>query len=807
MLAAIVAAGFALALLALVGGGVFGWYVYARIAADLPTVDGLRTYAPPEMSRIYAGNQAIIAELGPQRRIFVPFSAIPKRVAQAFVSAEDKSFWTNGGIDPTAIIRAAATDLMQLGKGRRPIGASTITQQVARNMLLNSDKLSITRKIREAILAMRLESALPKERILELYLNDIYLGEGTYGVAAAARTYFNLPLDQLDIAQAAFLGGLPKAPNYYDPAKHPDAARTRRDWVIDRMRDDGAITAADARAAKAEPLAPAKYQKPPPIPGSAWFADEVRRQLTDKFGEQTALEGGLTVQTSLDPALQAAAEKSLRDGLMRYDRREGSWRGPVTHLGSAPALLAADWSRELAAVARPPGMLPHWTLAVVLHAAGGVYQMGWLQPAPGGGEPVARTSPMFAADDPWVWKLRVGDVVMASLQQAAPGRGGRPERLALRQIPKVEGALVSLDPRSGRVLAMVGGWSHEISQFDRATQAQRQPGSSFKPIVYLTAMEQGISPSQRFLDGPFYENLGPKGVWAPHDYEEGWLGEVPLRIALEKSLNLVTVRLAQRVGMSKVANTAIAFHMVDKMPHVLPAALGAVETTVMREAGAYASLDMMGREVVPSVVDTVQDRNGHVIWRNPALTCDCADPNGPPVLNDARKQIADPASVFQVVNMMEGVVQRGTGFGAGQGINRPLAGKTGTSEDFHDAWFGGFTPDLVTVVWVGFDQPASLGKNQQGAVVAAPIWNEFMKTALAGRPKLDFVAPPGVTVASWDSGFGVVTDAFKPGQVPGASGAVASGSQPDASQMAADAQALGSAAATKTLDSQMGGLY
>ena len=282
---------------------------------------------------------------------------------------------------------------------------------------------------------------------------------------------------------------------------------------------------------------------------------------------------------------------------------------------------------------------------------------------------------------------------------------------------------------------------------------------------------------------------------------------MPLRIALEKSLNLVTVRLAQRVGMSAVAKTAIAFHMVDKMPHVLPAALGAVETTVMREAGAYASLDMMGREVVPSVVDTVQDRNGQVIWRNPALTCDCTDPNGPPVLDDARKQIADPASVFQVVNMMEGVVNRGTGVPARQGIDRPIAGKTGTSEDFHDAWFGGFTPDLVTIVWVGFDQPASLGKNQQGAVVAAPIWNEFMKTALAGRPKLDFVQPPGVTMASWDSGWGAVTDAFKPGQVPGASGAVASGSQPDASQTAADAQALGSEAATNTLDSQMGGLY
>ncbi|HEX4261567.1 MAG TPA: PBP1A family penicillin-binding protein [Acetobacteraceae bacterium] len=807
MLAAIVAACFALGLIALVGGGVFGWYVYARIAADLPSVDSLRTYAPPEMSRVYAGNEAMIAEFGPSRRIFVPFSAIPKQVAQAFVSAEDKNFWTNGGIDPAAILRAAVTDLMQMGHGRRPIGASTITQQVARNMLLNSDKLSITRKIREAILAMRLEGALSKQRILELYLNDIYLGEGTYGVAAASETYFDLPLDRLDIAQAAFLGGLPKAPNYYNPTRHPDAARDRRNWVLDRMRQDGAITAAEADAAKAAPLVPASYQQPTPIPGSAWFADEVRRQLIDKFGASQALEGGLTVQTSLDTRLQAAAEKALRDGLMRYDRREGSWRGPVTHLASAPALLAADWSTELAAVGRPHGMLPGWVLAVVLRSAGGIDRLGVLQEQPGGGVPVARTLPMYAADDPWVWKLRVGDVVMAAPQAAAPGHDGQPERLALRQIPKVEGALATVDPRTGRVLAMVGGWSHEISQFDRATQAQRQPGSSFKPFVYLTAMEQGISPSQRFLDGPFYEDLGPKGVWAPHDYETGWLGEVPLSIALQKSLNLVTVRLAQRISMSAIAKTAIAFHMVDRMPHVLPAALGAVDTTVMREAGAYSTLDMMGREVVPSVVDTVQDRNGQVIWRNPALTCDCSDPSGPPVLNDDRKQIADQASVFQIMTMMRGVVQRGTGTTAVIGIDRPVAGKTGTSDDFHDAWFSGFTPDLVTVVWVGFDQPISLGKNQQGAMVAAPIWNEFMKVALAGRPKLDFTKPPGVKLASWDSGFGTITDAFKPGQVPGASGALASASQPDASQTAADAQALASGATSNTLDSQMGGLY
>ncbi len=378
----------------------------------------------------------------------------------------------------------------------------------------------------------------------------------------------------------------------------------------------------------------------------------------------------------------------------------------------------------------------------------------------------------------------------------------------LRQVPEVQGALVSLDPLSGRVLAMVGGWSYAASQFNRATQAQRQPGSSFKPIVYLSALEKGVSPSDRFLDAPLSLPDGRGGFWRPNNYEMEFNGPTPLRVALEQSLNLVTVRVAQRVGMEAVAQTAERFGMTDKLPRVLSAALGAVDTTVLREAGAYASFAAMGRKVAPTLIDSVQDREGHVVWRPAGLDCACDSP-GPPELADAREQIADPQSTFQLITMMQGVVTRGTGVPAGKGLNRPVAGKTGTSQDFTDAWFAGFTPQMATVVWVGYDNPATLGENQTGAAVAAPIWHDYMAAALKGRPALGFPMPPGVTMASWDSGTGRVTDAFKPGQVPGGS-APLGGENPDLlSGGAAEARSVlsGGPGAAGGVDSSLGGLY
>jgi penicillin-binding protein 1A len=794
---------FAVGLVGAGAAGLVGWNLYDRYSADLPTLDGLRTYQPPVMSRVYAGDDRLLAELANERRIFVPIAAVPERLKQAFIAAEDQNFYTHKGIDPFAIARAAFTDLQRMGEARRPVGASTITQQVARNMLLGSNAVSLERKIKEALLAIKIEHTLTKQRILELYLNEIYLGQGAYGVVAAAQTYFNKPLDQLTLGESAMLAALPKSPNNYNPFRYPDAARSRRDWVIDRMRDTHVVTAEEAAAAQAEKLVPNKYSKPATVAGAEWFSEEVRRRLLERFGQDQTTEGGLIVHTSLDPALQDEADKALRAGLMRYDHSHGGWRGPVARIGSM-ASLGGDWADALAKIDRPGGMLPEWRLALVLDETNVAARLGYLEPdGQDASGPAPKTGEITLGALGWARAVRgngdlgalprrmedvlkPGDVVMVEPQDGTADmrlgdghavRGRRPAtvvtltRLILRQIPRVEGALVSLDPTTGRVMALSGGWSGDASKFNRATQAQRQPGSSFKPFVYLTAMEAGISPSARFDDDAFCLN-----GWCPNNYEMNFGGPTPLRIALEESLNLVTVRVAQHVGMNAVAKTAIGFHLVDAMPRVLPAALGAVETTVLREAGAYAGIAEGGREVVPSLIDSVQDRDGHVIWRPASLVAGAGDPSQPPALADPRAQIADPQSAFQVVKMLEGVVKYGTGVPAVEGLDRPIAGKTGTSQDYNDAWFAGFTPDLVTIVWVGFDSPQTLGDKQTGAAVAAPIWHDFMTEALRGRPALDFRVPDGITLAQWACSTHVCVDAFKPDQVPG-SGGVNAGTQ------------------------------
>jgi penicillin-binding protein 1A len=816
------------ALLAAAVAGLGGYKAFEHFSADLPDIDGLRNYQPPVMSRVYAGDGRLMTELAAERRIFVPYSAVPDMVKQAFVSAEDQNFWTHRGVDPLAIARAAVFDLSHIGQGRRPVGASTITQQVAKNMLLDN-QISLARKAREAILAMRIEQTLPKQRILELYLNEIYLGLGSYGVAAAAQSYFNKPLDKLSLAEAAFLAALPKAPNNYNPFKFPDAAKARRDWVLDRMAEDHVINAAQASAAKAEAIVPSEFRRPQPIPGAEWFAEEVRRQLIGQFGADVTTQGGLMVRTSLDPVLQAVAEKAVRDGLMAYDRKMGGWRGPLGHLEGGPQ-LASNWVAPLAALPRPPGMLPDWKLAVVLETTDAEARVGWLDPPGQASQP--HTGGLVLSDLTWARVIKdgkpgpvprrmadvvqSGDEVAIELSTASPPLQPKAAksalallpRVTLRQIPAVQGALVSLDPTTGRVLAMVGGWSFDGSQFNRATQALRQPGSSFKPFVYLTALEKGVSPSQRFLDAPVVMDMGTQGRWRPNNFEMEFGGPTPLRIALERSLNLVTLRVARAVGMEAVAETAIAFHEVESMPRVLPAAIGAVETTVLREAGAYAGLAAGGREVIPTLIDSVQDPDGHVVWRPASISCgECADQAVAPVLTDQRKEIADPASVFQLVTMMQGVTTRGTGVPVVAGLGHPIAGKTGTTQDFSDAWFSGFTPDLVTTVWVGFDNPASLGNNETGAAVAGPIWRDFMTVALKNRPVLTFRQPPGVTMASWDSGNGTVTDAFKADQVPGASRPI--GSSVAAGPAGADGASPGETPQTVHggVDTSLGGIY
>ncbi|PYD51694.1 penicillin-binding protein [Komagataeibacter saccharivorans] len=750
--------------MALLGGSVGGlvvWREYARLSEGLPTVDGLRTYQPPVMSRLYSGDDQVMAELAAERRIFVPYSAIPERVRSAFLAAEDQKFFTHGGVDPLAILRAGLTDMMMHGTKHRPIGASTITQQVARIMLLGSNAVSIDRKIKEALLAMRLEQTLSKEQILEIYLNEIYLGEGAYGIAAAAQTYFNKPLDQLDNAEAAFLGALPKSPTNYNPHRYVQAATTRRNWVLDRMADLHVITPEEAHAAQLEPLVPANFTRPGPVPGSEWFAEEVRRELIERYGIGTTMEGGLSVHTSLDSHLQQVATSALRDGLERYDRAHGGWRGAVGHVDARN--VGGEWASELAHVTPPAGILEQWRMAVVLSAATG--RVGWLE----GRDPVMpHTGDLLARDRAWMRTgkgVQTGDVIL--IEPQADGGG-----VAVRQIPHVEGALATIDVHTGRVMAMVGGWSFKESQFNRATQAARQPGSSFKPFVYLAAMENGISPSQKFDDSPV-----SYGEWHPSNYEKDFWGPTTLHDALRESRNLVTIRLAAQIGMKPVAQLAQTLGLAHSMPLVLPAALGAVETTVMREAGAYATIANGGRLVTPTLIDDIKDRNGNVMWRPDGIAWQPnATPATGPQMADTRPQVVSAASASQIVAMMQDVIRRGTGVRAGAGIDRPIAGKTGTSQDFNDAWFAGFSPDLVTVVWIGFDTPQSLGKNETGGVIAGPIWNQVMKTALASRPRLDFPVPDGVRLARYDTGMGMAIDAFKPGQEPGMSVDLGAGS-------------------------------
>ncbi|WP_284943880.1 penicillin-binding protein 1A [Acidisoma cladoniae] len=820
---------FALAALLVVGGGVGGYAAFRYYTADLPSIDGLRNYQPPVMSRVYASDMQLVSELATERRIYTPFADIPPLLAQAFISAEDQNYWHHPGIDPAAILRAGVTDIMHLGSGHRPIGASTITQQVAKNILLGN-QINFARKVQEAVLAVRIDRAMTKQRVLEIYLNEIYLGEQSYGVTAAAAAYFAKPLEQLTVAEDAMLASLPKAPNNYDPYKAPQAAMTRRNWVIDRMANDGAITQAQAAAAKAEPLLAHASGRPATVPGAGYFADAIRQQLVALFGDKRTTDGGLVVHTSLDPALQAAAENSLRRGLMEYDRSHDGWRGPVSHITVTPG--TDDWQPQLGKVTPPGGMLDNWRLAVVLSTSPLKAQLGWLTPN-------LRHTPLGAANIGTLslstvrWARHAGndganlgpaprrmaDVVTPGDVVMIEPTDGSATEVSLRQIPQVQGSLVTMDPLTGRVLAMVGGWSYGLSQFNRVTQAQRQPGSGFKPLVYLTAMEQNIPPDASVLDAPFVVNMAGGGQYRPGNYEDDFLGPIPIHQALEQSINLATLHLAARVGLPAVAKTAQDFGVVDKMPLIYPAVLGAMETTMMKLATAYAGFSQMGRQVTPSLIDRVEDNQGNVIYRAPAITCancDQPSPDHAPALTYSGAQIADPQSTYQLVTMMKGVMLRGTGRVADTGLAAwQPAGKTGTTEDFQDAWFTGFTPTRLTSVWVGFDNPQSLGDNEQGATVAGPIWNRVMTFALKDEPQIPFTMPSGITLRDT----GGISEAFKtnPGPMAGGVAAEAGVSDTNAGDVTGGdgnasvpaAPGTGSTASNTggAMDNAVGGLY
>ena len=792
------AIGFSVLLLAIfvVGGGAV--FVFYHYSAGLPDYRALENYTPPVMTRVYAGDGSLVQEYAIEGRVFVPLSAIPKRVSDAFIASEDQRFYTHPGIDPVGLFRAVFVALGEKlsNSDRRIKGASTITQQVAQKFLLGKE-YSFDRKIREAILSLRIERAFTKEHILELYLNENYLGFGAYGVAAAAMNYFNKSLNELTIGEAAFLSGLAKAPNNYNPVRRPEAARDRRDYVIGRMEEDGYITSAEAKAARAEIITVRNRSETELVTDADYFAENIRRDLAQRFGEDTLYKGGLAVRTSLDPVLQRLANRVMRAGLLDYDRKHG-WRGPVTKLTTLadpveglrhvadPGGLPGDW--QLAAV---DAVLPDKATVVLRNGRKGtipIAEMRWARtqlPEQHVGEAVKNVGQV----------LKTGDVIaVTQVAKNSEGAAYPDDTFALRQLPLIEGAMVVMDPHTGRVLAMNGGFSYGRSQFNRATQAVRQPGSSFKPFVYLTAMEAGFTPSTLVLDAPFVADQGP-GLpkWKPKNYTDEYLGRATVRVGLEKSQNLMTVRVAQAVGMDKVAHTAESFGIVDKLTPVLSAALGSEVTSVLRLTTGYAQLVNGGKKLTPVLIDRIQDRNGQTIYRSDARACatciaDAWDMQGPPVLPDDRAQLADPVSIYQVVHMLEGVVQNGTARAVAE-VGKPLAGKTGTSNDAFDVWFMGFSPDLVAGIFVGFDEPRTLGPKETGGGVAAPIFRDFMKEALKNKPATPFRVPPGVSLVRVEHDTGrpaepgdkhVILEAFRPGTSPSTQMTILGQSEDDA---------------------------
>jgi penicillin-binding protein 1A len=779
------------------------WLYFAALGRTVPDIDKLKQYEPPITSRVHAGNGTLIAEFADEHRVFVPYESMPKHVVEAFVAAEDKNFFTHNGLDYVGIARGAKNTVGNKLKGSGGMqGGSTITQQVAKNMLLTRDQ-NLKRKAKEAIVAQRMEKEFTKGEILELYLNEIYLGGQSYGVGSASLNYFNKSLPELDLSEAAILASLAKAPGTVNPYRNPEKLLRRRNYVLGRMVEDGYVSQAEADDAISQPLTTTKRLRGPEYAAATYFVQELRRDLIGTYGEETLEQGGLSIRTTIDTNMQLAAQDALQSGLEAYDRRHG-YRGPeaVIELGDG-ALEALN--------------------AVKLTGGYGTWEAGLVTAVSAKSATLLLTDgaeiELAAEDIEWAQTYKNGDdqkglrkgyVVLAELtrqvlnaeETAAPvpeevelDDEGNPMarpvaepmlvpvgKATLRQVPEVDGGLIAIDPHTGRILAMAGGYSFFKNAFNRVTQSERQPGSSFKPFVYAAALEKGYTPATKMLDAPFVSfDVEKDDYWAPKNYSEGRsYGMVTLRVALEKSLNQVTARVAKDISMEAVSELSERMGVYEKLPPYDAMSLGAGEASLLSMAKGYAAFVNGGKEVTPTLLDRVQDRHGRTLFKHDARACvGCEsvewDGSGPPELEDMREQVLDPITAYQVTNMMAGVVERGTGRRALR-VGKPLAGKTGTTDDYRDAIFMGYSPDLVVGVRVGFDDNRSLGEGEAGGSVAAPIFTEFMQSALKDQPPLPFRIPPGVRLVRVDAKTGelpsaatavVIDEAFRPGTEPG----------------------------------------
>ncbi len=774
------------------------WY-YGR---DLPDYEQLADYKPPQSSLVLDDDGAIIARFARERRDFVAIEEIPDLVKNAFISAEDKNFYDHSGIDPVGIAKAMVRNVKALRNGGRMSGASTITQQVVKNMLLTNER-SISRKVREAVLAVQIEGELSKDRILEIYLNQIYLGARSYGVGAASQTYFGKALEYLSPEEAAYLAALPKAPSALHPERNAKAALARRNYVLGEMLDNGHLSEGDTELALSKDLETRLNDETRREESydfdSAYMIEEVRSMMLDYYeneallnGEDKAKEaadadlygGGLQIRTTLDRELQSYAARALREGLHTYSKRKG-YRGPM---GTVDA--DGEWRDELSKNDYPKD-LGDWQLGVVLNVRD---DKGEALVGVEGREKAIKMTldavkwARFVSETgergPEVKKishvLTRGDVIYVTPGKKA--KGGDVETVplsslddpaqtvwGLRQMPEANGAVVAMEPDSGRVLAMHGGISVQQSKFNRATQAKRQPGSAFKPIVYAAAMDNGYTPASIVLDAPVTVDQGNgEGLWQPKNYSNEFYGPIPLRIGLEKSRNLITVRVAQDVGMDVISDYARRFGVYDRMPPLISYSLGAGETTLLRMATAYSMFVNGGKHVAPRFVESLKDDRGDDVVVN-------ADWMLPPGAIEPI-QVIDPVTAYQTVSLMEGVVLRGTATKL-QRLGFPVGGKTGTTNDARDAWFVGFTPDLVFGCFIGFDTPESLGKKASGGAICGPVFEQFMREAMADRTPRKFEAPEGVSLVKIDRNTGdrvgdevfgknVIWEAFRVGTEP-----------------------------------------
>ena len=713
------------------------WY----FSSGLPDYKILASYKPPISSRVHSGEGNLIAEYALQKRLFIPYDSIPKKVVHSFLAAEDKNFFSHPGIDAKSITRATIKNLKNIFSNKRLEGASTITQQVAKNFLLTNE-VSIKRKIKEAILAFRIERAYSKERIMELYLNQIYLGEGTYGIAAASLEYFDKAVNELNYEETALLAALPKAPSKYNPYKSIERAKKRRDLVLKNLYENSYIDETQYKDLKNKKIK-TKKRKIKLLEEANFYTEEVRRLISNNYGYDSLYKGGLSIRTPLNSNYQIEALKALREGLEEYDRRHG-WRGPLANISKD------NWKKDVEKLI--PDESLHWKLAKVMEVNELTLKI------------VLENNEVGFVDFRnvgWTRKKSFEDFISAN--DIIYVKKIKNDKWNLKQLPKVNGSIVVMDPYTGRILAMVGGFSYRLSEFNRATQANRQPGSAFKPFVYAAALENRFTPSTLILDAPFVIDQG-EGLktWKPENYGKKFYGPSTLRIGIEKSRNLMTVRVAQKVGLETISKIVNNLEIYEDIPELLSVALGSAETTLVQLTNAYCTFANGGKKVNPIFIDRIQDRRGKTIFNADKRKCiGCKEisylKEEIPLIKDNRKQIISPETAYQITSMLEGVVQRGTGRKL-RDLNLPLAGKTGTTNKNMDAWFLGFTSKIVIGVYVGFDEPKTLGKYETGAKVALPIFKKFIKNVVVKKEARPFRVPKNINLVMVDADTGLLPD-------------------------------------------------